>query len=644
MRANASRKWVSFILEWDYNPVLSSATMNWTMRRRFSPAFWLGLTAVAAARLLTLPQSLWEWDEILFVRGVQEFDPLHHQPHPPGYPLLIGLGKLLNAVVHDPFASLVALSVISSLIGYAALVWAFRRIAGPEDPAAAERVAVGGAVLFHLCPPMLVYGPLALSDSPALMFLSLALAAAAAIVTGPVQGRGAWTAAAFGAFAAAAIGCRPQLALSVLPMMAVVLVLGAGGQEGRWRIGWRRAGIALASFTLVCLLWFVPLVAAVGGLEGFLGMTGKQAQLFATYDAKVPRAQLDPAFIVFRFIAHPWGQRWTSLPVLALAGVGFLALARRRPWRQHWRPAAPLFVLSGVELALCLLAMSPADGVRYALPSLLGVAFLAALGCQALARMVRLPAAALVPVALLAAGFVTYTAPFLRARTTTLSPPAQAAEWARRSLPADSVLLIEKELAAHGTHLMHSFRRTTAQKALDRFARSSQTPLYLVGDGASGWPGARTFEWPASDAYGKLTRNLYRVVSISPIPPERRYRAVRGVHAFEPSLRDPRWRWLEPDAAIRLFPVRARAVSLKLGLPAHAPIGGVRVRLSAPGTEAVLEIPRGEERTAVLPLPGEPVFEIGLRSDRSFIPARNGGSADHRHVAVQLLSVELVSR
>lgn len=618
--------------------------MNWTTRRRVSPAFWLGLAAVATARLLTLPQSLWEWDEILFVRGVEEFDPLHHQPHPPGYPLLIGLGKLLNAVFHDPFASLVALSVISSLIGYVALVWAFRRLArgeGAEDSAAAERIAVGGAVLFHLCPPMLVYGPLALSDSPALMFLSLALAAAAALPQG--SGR---TAMAFGAFAAAAIGCRPQLALSVLPMMAVALALGSRGQEGRWRVDWRRIGAALGSFTLVCLLWFVPLVVAVGGVEGFLGMMGKQAELFATYDAKVPRAQLEPAFIAFRFIAHPWGQRWTSLPVLALAGVGvgILALARRGLRHRKYGLALPLLVLSGIELALCLLAMSPADGVRYALPSLLGVAFLAAMGAQALASRARVPAAALVPVALLAAGFVVYTAPLLRARATTLSPPAQAALWAQRSLPPGSVLLIDKELAAHGAQLMQSFGRTTTQAGLDRFARTPGTPVYLVGEGASGWPGARTFEWPASDAYGKLTRNLYRVVSITPLPPERRYRAVRGVHDFEPSLRDPRWRWLEPDAAIRLFPVQARAVSLKLGLPAHAPNAAVRVRVSAPGTETALEIPRGQERTAVLPLPGTPVFEIGLRSDRSFIPARSGGSADTRQVAVQLLSVELISR
>ena len=112
------------------------------------PAF-AGFLAVAAIRLLTLPESLWEWDEILFLQGVVDFDPLHHHPHPPGYPLYIGLGKVFALVFRDPYWGLVALGVAASLVGYAALVSAFRRLGG--DPAVSassgtERVAVGGAL------------------------------------------------------------------------------------------------------------------------------------------------------------------------------------------------------------------------------------------------------------------------------------------------------------------------------------------------------------------------------------------------------------------------------------------------------------------------------------------------------------------
>src|SRR5215212_2252459 len=90
-----------------------------------SPLLLLGLAAVAAVRLLTLPRSIWEWDEVLFLRGIARFDPLHHSPHPPGYPLLIGLGKALTWITGDPFRSLVALGVISSCVGFVALALAF---------------------------------------------------------------------------------------------------------------------------------------------------------------------------------------------------------------------------------------------------------------------------------------------------------------------------------------------------------------------------------------------------------------------------------------------------------------------------------------------------------------------------------------
>src|SRR4051794_35399711 len=83
-----------------------------------SPGVLAGLAVVATVRTLTPPRSLWEMDEVLFARAVETFDPLSHRPHPPGYPLVVGLGKLFNLVFHDPFTSLVVLAIISSLIGY----------------------------------------------------------------------------------------------------------------------------------------------------------------------------------------------------------------------------------------------------------------------------------------------------------------------------------------------------------------------------------------------------------------------------------------------------------------------------------------------------------------------------------------------
>lgn len=588
---------------------------------RPSPAALLGFALVAAARLLTLPESLWEWDEILFVKGIESYDPLHHQPHPPGYPLLIGLGKLLNLFLHDPFVSLVTLNVVCSLIGYAALVSAFGRLA------ASDRAAVIGALLFHLSPSMLVYGPLALSDSPALMFLSLALAAAARLPDG-----GAASAIALGVFASGAIGCRPQLALAVLPMTAVALVFARG---------LRPRLAALGAFTLMSLVWFVPLVVAVGGPGSLLPFLGKQAGLVAQYDTELPRTGGSALWVATRFLSHPWGPRWTALPVLGLAAAGFVALVLARRVR-----ALPLAVLAGIDLALGLLVMNPFDAVRYALPSLLAVAFAAGVGCETLAQRAlaqAAPAAAWLAAALLVAGFCFYTAPLLTARAATPSPPVQAMEWAKREARYDAVFLVEDNLAAHASYLL-PFQRVPVAQGLQRYALERTAPVYLLGNGESGWPGARTFAWPDSDAYGKLSRGgLYRVVSISPLPLERRFDALRGVHAWEPTAREAGYRWLEGDAAIRLVP-RTPRLRVRLRLHSSAPWPSNTVVIAVAGSPAAtLEIPRGEEREAVVPLSlagAADTVDITFRSALSFVPAEAGAGTDRRRLAVQLLEIE----
>ena len=46
------------------------------------------------AHLALLPPALEDLDSMNFALGVRDFDPSKHQPHPPGYPVFIALGKL----------------------------------------------------------------------------------------------------------------------------------------------------------------------------------------------------------------------------------------------------------------------------------------------------------------------------------------------------------------------------------------------------------------------------------------------------------------------------------------------------------------------------------------------------------------------
>ncbi len=459
------------------------------------------------------------------------------------------------------------------------------------------------------------------------MFIALALAAAAALR----EKGGTWAALGLGAAASAAIGCRPQLALAVLPMLGVAL-----WQEPDRR----RRDQVLAAFTVTSLLWFVPLVVAAGGPRSFLAYEMKQAAYVAVHDANTSRAGESKLALLTRFLAHPWGTKWLSLPVLALAVIGIVVLARRR------RGAAlPLAVLAAAQLAVCLLFLDPADGVRYALPVVLGTAFVAVVGSEAAARRARVPAAAWVVPALVVVGGAIYAGPLLAARSTSLSPPLQATVWARRHLPAGAGILVQDDLAPHAHFLLRGFDLSPIDAGLQTYARRPYAPLWLLAEGETKWPGAVTFRWPETDAYGKLTRNHYRVISLSPIPADARYQVVRGVNVYEPSVRDPQWRWLDADAVLRIFPRGIRAVAVTLGLPAAAPLPSNTVTLSVNGTSiTTVELSRGIERQVELPLSGCGKADIEFRSDRSFVPGTTATGTDSRRLAVQLLALKRIPR
>jgi hypothetical protein len=593
------------------------------------PAAFAGFAAVTAARVLTLPRRLWEMDEVLFSRAVRRFVPLEHRPHPPGYPLFVGLGKVIDLALHNALASLILLSLLASLIGYWALYAAFRRIAiagGLLEGADAERVAIAGALLFHLSPAMWVQGPLPMSDPTAILFVSLALAAAAALR----EGESERAALALGAATSAAIGCRPQLALAVLPMLAVAL----------WPVrSWRRHAAALGAFTVVSLLWFLPLLAATGGLHGFLAYEGKQAVYVAAHDATASRTGAWLEGVAAPFIAHPWGPKALALPVLALAAVGAAVLVRRRA-----AAVLPLAVVSLAQLAVCLAVMDPADAVRYALPVVLGAAFAAAVGAQALARRARHPAAAWLAPVLVGAAALAYAWPVLAARVTSVSPPAAAALWAQTHLPPKSIVLVGPDMAPHATYLLRGFDLVPVEEGFHHAALRPAAEAWLLAEGESRTPGAVTFRWPDSDAYRKLTRNHYRVVSLAPIPAGHRFQVLRGVYEWEPSPLDPQWRWLAPDAVLRVFPRGAKSFALTLALDRAAALPANTVTAAANGVAAPpLTLLRGGRGRIELPVPASAAsgpVEITIRSTSSFVP----GGADLRRLGVQLLAVERLPR
>lgn len=542
-----------------------------------------------------MPASPWEFDEILFYQGLHHYDPLAHHPPPPGYPVFIHVGQLVRLATPSDLAALVSLSFVASLVGFALLALAFGNLTG--DKAA----GLVGAMFFYWSPAMLINSTLPMSDAGALALLAASLYFAS--VSRP---------ALFALFAALTIGWRPQCAIFMVPFFLCTVVFLQGA---------RKRLIALGVFTIVCLLWLVPLAMAVGGVKELIAFERGQGQYLASHDAAESRTGWTPARIAFRFVGRAWGTELMALPILGLATLGFVLVIRKRA---VW----PFALGAAVYIAVALRVMDPADGVRYSLPFLVFSAFLAGVGAASLLQ--RFPYALPVAAAIV---FVIYTSPLLRQRRLTDSPPVRAAAFALASTPANAIALYELPLWPHAQYLLGDRDPHRVDDGLAKFWDRPDVPLFLYTDGASARPDAKVFAWAPSDVYVKLTRNHYRTVSVIPLPPERRFRIVEGVYAPERDPEGREWRWVGPVAKLQLPHGPARKLTLQLGLPQASPVETNRVTV---GT-TVATITRGKTTTVTLDVPsGAPLIE--LRGERSFVPAevRELRSGDRRRLAFEL--------
>src|SRR5215467_8969056 len=88
--------------------------------------------ATVLSRLPFLTPRLAHWDAVNYALGLHDFNVAAHQPHPPGSPYFILLGRLALTVTADDNAALILVSLVASVgavIGEYALA---RMLFGPR--------------------------------------------------------------------------------------------------------------------------------------------------------------------------------------------------------------------------------------------------------------------------------------------------------------------------------------------------------------------------------------------------------------------------------------------------------------------------------------------------------------------------------
>src|SRR3989442_15196120 len=108
---------------------------------------------------------LYNWDGVQFALALREYDVVKHQPHPPGYILYVGLGRVVNAWLHDPTAAYVLLAVAFSGLTTCVVYLLARAVYDRATALAAARVLA-------VSPLFWVYGSGGLTYAPQALFPS----------------------------------------------------------------------------------------------------------------------------------------------------------------------------------------------------------------------------------------------------------------------------------------------------------------------------------------------------------------------------------------------------------------------------------------------------------------------------------------
>jgi Protein of unknown function (DUF2723) len=342
-----------------------------------------------AAHLAVLPPTLEDLDSVNFALGVRQFDVAHHQPHPPGYPIFIALGRvgtsaLARAGVAMPDVrglaiwSALAAGVIPLLffVFFRALTVEERALTvGENDERGDRRAAI--AALLTVCSPLLWFtGARPLSDLAGLAAAWAALAALAVgsdlvfqhvrrTVPGNVEIQDLtprWI--ILGAFMAGlSIGFRSQMAILTMPLLVWVFVAVARARVAM--IAAAAAGVAV---------WAVPLVWLSGGPSRYLQALGSQAGedfsgVVMLWTHPTPRAA---AAAILQTFVRPWDSPILAGVMLALAAAGAILLLVGSP-----RVLAILAVVFG-PYAVFHLLFQETHTIRYALPLVPLIGYLAA--------------------------------------------------------------------------------------------------------------------------------------------------------------------------------------------------------------------------------------------------------------------------
>lgn len=524
---------------------LGSAPEASSRRQRWSVA--IATLVVAITRVLAMSKTPWDWDEMLFMLALRDYDVAAHHPHPPGFPLFIGFAHVLRLVTGDDFRALQGIALAGALLVFPAAFLLAREL----------RFSLGtsfaAALLLAFFPNVLFYGGTALSDVPS---MALAIVACALLLRGCRSNR----AYLGGAIALAiATGFRPQnLLIGCAPALIATV--------WRWRSDRR---IVIVAITLGIAIVAVSYGAAIGetGWSDYRATVRAHQHYIETTDSFLS-PQRRPLHRVFdEFFIRPWRQGMLNAIVSVLV---VLAIVRRRP---------PVLIALAIFGPFCLFAWLFLDvhsASRFSLGYIPLFALLGADGLELIARRYTAIAGAALALVMFA-----WSWPAIGEVRNHASPPMAAVDWIRaHATPEQTTLYVDRRLLPFFEALAPSFAVMEADSVRVPVPWTEQRDAFFIREA----PGELTF----AREHGRLwdiARRRYFVASVTPL----RERVAFGDGWYAQEGKPPNApRWMSGRGVLRLPPVGGKGrLAISLHVPREVRGAAIAIRIDGTLVEAV---------------------------------------------------------
>ena len=303
--------------------------------------------------LSTMSCSLDDGDSVNFALALKEYDLYKGQPHPPGFPVYIFIGRIFYFLIGD---ELLALTTLSAFAGALSLVVFYFLIFEMFD----KKTALMATMILGVTPLFWLNSLMVMSDIVGLLFALISMYLFFICLK-----YNNYKILYFASFISAiSVGVRFHTLFILLPLLIYSLVKFKGA---------RTKLLAISIFVLGIAAWFLPLVIDTGGISGLFEVFNRQFS--SRFDS--PRSYIFGNYFGLDYVAErifSFGHYllisgygigksiWFILPIT----LGFILLCFS--FVKHSRKSLLFFSIALVPYSLVVFAFLLPSNPRYLLP------------------------------------------------------------------------------------------------------------------------------------------------------------------------------------------------------------------------------------------------------------------------------------